>query len=348
MPTSKPTESKAHILVIGAGVIGLQTALSLLLTDRYTITILAEHLPSDRAPLYTSPWAGAHWRTHALPNSADAEQRDWDTRSYNEWMHLLDNEPKEASAAGLGRYTSHYVWSPTTASTTPEFTTKNDPASVWWASKVRDFSILPVEQLPSGASCGVEWQSVTIDPERYLTWLLARVLRLGGRVVKDKADGWGEAVKFAEVAGEVAAVVNATGLGAMEIAGDETMFPIRGQTLLVRGQAQRVRTWVGEWGIGYVLPREVAEVSVLGGSKEVGSWNQEAEDDLTATILERGKLLAPELVRDDGEIEVLATQVGFRPGREGGPRVEIEELKKNGAKGETLTVLHCYGHSGAG
>jgi len=57
-----------QIIIIGAGVTGLQTALSLLTspsTSHYHITIIASHIPGDLAPDFTSPWAGGHWRSHA-------------------------------------------------------------------------------------------------------------------------------------------------------------------------------------------------------------------------------------------------------------------------------------------
>jgi len=62
------SSEEKHIIIIGAGVTGLQTALSLLTspsTSHYNITIIASHIPGDLAPEYTSPWAGGHWRSHA-------------------------------------------------------------------------------------------------------------------------------------------------------------------------------------------------------------------------------------------------------------------------------------------
>ena len=63
----------------------------------------------------------------------------------------------------------------------------------------------------------------------------------------------------------------------------------------------------------------------------------------TKEILEAAKAWAPELLNWKGEFEVLSEQVGLRPGRKGGARVEIEELEA----GE-LVVCHAYGHAGAG
>ena len=53
-------------------------------------------------------------------------------------------------------------------------------------------------------------------------------------------------------------------------------------------------------------------------------------------------MLAPELLDRDGHFEVLSDQVGLRPSRKDGPRVEIDVLVGG------VAVVHSYGHSGAG
>lgn len=55
------------INVIGAGVIGLTTAL-LLQQKGYDVTIIASEFPEDKHIQYTSTCAGARWKTLA-PNS---------------------------------------------------------------------------------------------------------------------------------------------------------------------------------------------------------------------------------------------------------------------------------------
>jgi D-amino-acid oxidase len=47
------------------------------------------------------------------------------------------------------------------------------------------------------------------------------------------------------------------------------------------------------------------------------------------------------LLNDDGKFEVLSVQVGLRPARKGGVRVEIERL-------DGFLICHAYGHAGAG
>jgi len=70
------------------------------------------------------------------------------------------------------------------------------------------------------------------------------------------------------------------------------------------------------------------------------------DDDITTWILERCKPLAPELLDKNGSFEILALQVGRRPSRRGGPRVQIEWLQA--ADGAKKFICHNYGHGSSG
>lgn len=139
-------------------------------------------------------------------------------------------------------------------------------------------------------------------------------------------------------------VVNATGLGARTLVPDPAVHPVKGQTVLVKGEAQAIRTFLyaGGGGIAYVIPRPGSGTSILGGTKEKGVHSADVDDVATERILARARELAPELLTgEDGGFEVLSVQVGFRPAREGGARMEIEEV-------DGFKVVHAYGHDGAG
>lgn len=51
----------ANIVVLGAGVSGLTSALCLARLGKYSITVVAKHMPGDYDIEYASPWAGADW-----------------------------------------------------------------------------------------------------------------------------------------------------------------------------------------------------------------------------------------------------------------------------------------------
>lgn len=120
------------------------------------------------------------------------------------------------------------------------------------------------------------------------------------------------------------------------------MYPTRGQTILVHGEASKVRTFEGIGRIRYVIPRKGSGTSLLGGTKQAGNWDTEADERTTREILEGCRLLAPELLSKQGEFEILKVQVGLRPSREGGARVEEDIVE--GENDRRWRVLHAYGY----
>lgn len=86
--------------------------------------------------------------------------------------------------------------------------------------------------------------------------------------------------------------------------------------------------------------------------RSLGVRDTTPDAETTDKILRACKALAPELLDEKGEFEVVSVQVGLRPARKGGPRVEVEEVVggKSGREGDgkRWTVVHCYGHGGAG
>ncbi|MCJ1402428.1 hypothetical protein MMC11_005648 [Xylographa trunciseda] len=336
-------ESKAHVLVIGAGVIGLQTALTLLRAG-YAVSIVAEYWPGEGQPGYTSDWAGAHWRTHA--SAEDEELCEWDTRTYRVWKEMVKQEEKEGrkGESGLAVYTSLHYWD----TQAPEIS--NGASSLWWSSVVTNFSVIPPSELPDGVHLGVSFSAFAINVPRYLAYLLSCVENLGGRLCRARLStesGIEAALKQARImvgGPSIHAYVNASGIGARQFARDEAVEPIRGQTLLVKGEANGIATRLGKSknDIRIVIPRPGAGSSIIGVTKEPGIWDTSVSEDSKQKILQGCKELAPELLGKDGEFELLGVQVGLRPARRGGPRVAAEVLHG----GEF--VIHEYGHSGAG
>jgi glycine/D-amino acid oxidase-like deaminating enzyme len=158
----------------------------------------------------------------------------------------------------------------------------------------------------------------------------------------------------------ILALINCTGLAARHFVGAEEaakLYPIRGQTILVKGEATMDRTYddfpassieIEKEELTYVIPRPGSGTTIFGGCKQAGNWDSKVDEELNGRMLERIKRwkLAEELrsTENGGEFEIVSSQVGLRPGRKGGPRVEIEGEKKV----EGVWVVHSYGHAGAG
>ncbi len=235
---------------------------------------------------------------------------------------------------------------------------------IHWAPYVKEFRqvsrvldpILSINQNTPIEAPKIQWgiasRQPSINVRQYLLCLQGKARLLGVQVIQAKlpTDAGLEDTLLAAAStakansrGDVDCFINATGLGARKICGDEAMYPIRGQTVLVKGEAAATRSRYYEDGAGtYCIPRPGAGCTILGGVKQKGNWSEAADPETTKMILERNTLLAPELLTgEDGGFEVISVQVGLRPGREGGPRVEREIV---GGK----QVVHGYGHGASG
>lgn len=231
---------------------------------------------------------------------------------------------------------------------TPE--TADGASSLWWSSTVSDFKVIPSFQLPSGAMFGVSFSTFAINVPQYLKYLLARVKALGGMFFSARLSaegGLGNALEEAQIiVGRKPphAYVNATGIAAKQLAHDEAVTSQRGQTVVVKGEARSIVTRLGKTkdDIRVVIPRPYSGTSIIGVTKEASIWDTEVNKVSKQKTLRECKELASELLMENGEFEVLDVQVGLRPARSGGPRVEAEVLDSG------KFVIHENGHGGAG
>ncbi len=172
----------------------------------------------------------------------------------------------------------------------------------------------PGECRAGGFVAGFAYDTVAVNPTLYCAWLLRQCERRGLKKQNLRVRSLWEV--FDAVPG-AHMVVDCAGVGAGQLAGDEACFPTKGQTVLVRGQASKIATRRNLSGPepweALVIPRPGEDVTLLGGCKLVGDWSTDPNEVITATILERCKALAPELLNESGEFEVLDVRVGLRP-----------------------------------
>ena len=187
------------------------------------------------------------------------------------------------------------------------------------------------DELRPGHAHGFAYAVPVVEMPVYLAWLERRFRALGGTT---RACTLGA---LAEPLAEAPIVVDASGLGARELAGDPLVHPIRGQ--LVRVERAGIERFAlgdhGPGGITYVVPRGAD--CVLGGTAEEGSTDLAPDPRSTAGILARCRVLEPRL----GGARVLEELVGLRPGR-ATVRLEAETPRPG------TILVHDYGHGGAG
>ncbi len=185
------------------------------------------------------------------------------------------------------------------------------------------------DQLPPGYASGLRIDGFRIDPPIYLSWLLEEFDRLGGTIELTELDVLGD------VEGDV--VVNCTGLGARRLVGDDSLFSIRGQMVLVEGGDihEGISDEIDQSRISYVYPR--SRHLYLGGARDVDDTREDPDEELTARIMADAAVLDPRVAGRP----IHDVRVGFRPGR---PGVRLEA----GLLDDGRPVVHNYGHGGAG
>lgn len=300
-----------EILIIGAGVSGLTTGLTLLRAG-HAVRVWARDLP----PHTTSNVAAAVW----YPYKAYPVERvtAWGAEAYRTFR-------RQAEDAATGVMVSEL------------FDLKREPAGdPEWAGAVDGFRHARPDELPPGFADGDVFAAPVIDTGLYLDHLL-RAFQAAGGVIERR-----EVRELAEALDDWPVVVNCAGLGARELLGDGDIHPLRGQVVRVRHNGyRRVLLDEGteaETSVTYIVPR-VHDI-VLGGTDDEGAVDTTPDPNVTRDILRRVAALDPAFAGLT-EADVLSVAVGLRPVRSA-VRLELERP----APGQML--IHNYGHGGAG
>jgi len=178
----------------------------------------------------------------------------------------------------------------------------------------------------SGFSLRVPLMDTTI----YLDYLAARFLKAGGEI---NANVHFE--KLEDVDRKFDLVINCAGIGARALVQDADLEPHRGQVAIVpKIEGLSTAIVCDDAPLMYVIPR--TNDCVFGGTNEL-SDNLAADPATTSRIVtECSRVLKVDKPR------VLAERVGLRPFRKSGVRIERGQLY------DGRTVIHNYGHGGAG
>ena len=109
----------------------------------------------------------------------------------------------------------------------------------------------------------------------------------------------------------------------------------------------------GTWS--FIIPRGFNGGTIMGGTKDPGNWQTEANPATRQRLIRGGQGIAKYAVEDPSKanvdhVGVISDVVGRRPTRDGGMRIQVEEKQLTGTDGELRTghVLHAYGAGGRG
>jgi D-amino-acid oxidase len=275
------SQVRSDVLVIGAGVSGLTTAIALVEAG-VPVRVCAERLPEDS----TSFGAGAIWGPYLVSHD-HIDQWSWNT---------FDVLAKLSATESTGvRMVSGIE-----ASRLPD-------APPSWTTRLPNFGLCTAEELPAGFSSGWRYTAPVVDMPVYLAYLVSRLADAGVTIeVGYHIDTLDEALAMAAV------VVNCTGFGARRLVPDDQLTPVRGQLAVAVNPG--LEDFFAEYSdeaddLVYFLPQ--GDHIILGGSAEPGEQEMRCDPAVIDAIVERCVEIEPRL----RGVEVLGRRVGIRPKR---------------------------------
>lgn len=272
-------------VVVGAGVIGLTTAISLAEAGLRTRVVTAQ-APSAT----TSVSAGAIWG----PVRCGPTDRcyPWALTGLGV-LSALAGEP----GAGVHQVSGREVCS----------TVTSPPA---WTDMLGEMRVLGPGDLPDGFVSGWQYTAPAVNMPVYLDYLVRRYTGRGGTVLAQTV------TSLRSVPAPV--VVNCTGIGARSLLPDEALVPVRGQVVVVENPGlSEFYLDHGDGGSEYVYLFPHGDVAVLGGTAHEGADDLAPRPDVAARILRDIAAVFPSL----RGARVVAERVGLRPVR---PEVRLE------------------------
>ncbi|KAJ3383985.1 hypothetical protein HDU92_003808 [Lobulomyces angularis] len=320
--------TRGKINVLGAGVQGLTCALLLQLSG-YSVTIYTKASPDSWSTdeKYTSP--------KAVASLNEYRNQEWDQISFDTFKKLVDDKEVGLMLVPALEYS------------------KNTIENLWYENFVPDFQEIKAKDLPVGQNYGFKFQTYCINVPKYLQWLLNQFKLNGGKIKHKTFKSIHELnIDNPDV------VLNCSGLQAQSLNGvnDKLVYATRGQTVIVKAPKVNYTVTAGDAedlqanDFTYVIPRPgiffCCDEVVLGGTFQHHNYDLQPCTKTADAIIERCVKLCPELLNEDGKVDIIGHKVGLRPSRIGGVRLEGKvERDRNNKK---YFLIHNYGHGGYG
>jgi len=298
------------VTVLGAGVIGLSTAVCLAEAGLSVAVHAAE--PPDQT---TSVAAGAIWGPHLVGDDERVGRWAETTRAA---LFDLTAEPFVHVCRGLAAH------GPAAGQALPEV-----------ALGAPDVTVCPAADVPPGYAVAWRFSQLLVAMPEYLDYLRQRHQRAGGGPIVTAAyPTLADAVRAADTR----VLVNCSGSGARAFVPDASVVPYRGQVVVVANPGI-TEFFVGIGGplswLTYAFPH--GDRVLLGGTEQEGDSRREPDPATADRIIAACAAVVPAL----SGARVLAHRVGLRPFR---PSVRLE--REAGPDG--TVVVHNYGHGGSG
>jgi D-amino-acid oxidase len=284
---SAMTRTDLDILVIGAGVSGLTTAICLAEAG-LRVKIWAAEPPEQT----TSYAAGAMWGPY-LVEPVD-RVRVWSAQTLDV-LRQLATDPQTGVRLIPGVEASRKPVDP------PE-----------WGSRLDGFRMCDASELPDAFTIGWRYTAPLIDMPTYLGYLARRLAAARGSIEIHQVRSLDQPVGVAPI------VLNCAGMGARDLVPDPDLSPIRGQLVVVEnpGITEFFSEDTGPSpDLTHFYPQ--GNTLVLGGTAQPGDWSRKPNSESAEAIVARCAEVEPRL----RNARILGHRVGLRPTR---PCVRVE------------------------
>lgn len=283
------------VLVVGAGVSGLTTAVCLAECG-LRVRIWAAEPPS----MTTSAAAGAMWGPYLVEPVDRVDV--WSA-------HTLGVLRELAASSDTGVRLVPGIEASRTPANPPE-----------WGEQLDGFRMCDASELPDDFATGWRFTAPVVDMPAYLGYLEQRLAAAGGSIEIRRASSLDDTVGVAPI------VVNCAGMGAHELVPDPDLTPIRGQLVVVENPGI-TEFFSEDTGLSsdllHFYPQ--GETVVLGGTAQAGVWNRQPDPSVAAAIVARCAAIEARL----RGARVVAHRVGLRPTR---PCIRVEEQSFDGSR----------------
>ncbi|MEH2403508.1 FAD-dependent oxidoreductase [Nostoc sp.] len=343
-------DNDVKILVIGAGVSGLTTAICLREAG-FRVVIVADRFAAD----LTSIVAGALWEwppavcgSHGAPRSLE-RSKDWCMTTYNKFKKIHAEFGSEET--GLYLKDAYFYFKDVLENRPTELRKMNE-----LKDKVDGFErgLQIVKEtidlsFKGGIKDAYKHMAPTTNTDVYMKWLLQQVKDIGCEIIQEKIT-----VNVVQNEQELLrrfnakAIVNCAGLGSIATTGDTSMYPLRGALVRVKNLGGVVtdahcisheQSSSSEQDIVYIVPRG-DDLVVLGGLTQQDQWDTDLS--LEVPIIRQMYDGCLEFLQELRELpldEKEPVRTGLRPLTE--ENVCVERVLNT-------HVFYNYGHGGSG
>ena len=280
-----------NIAVVGAGIIGLTSAATLLKAG-HRITIYCERLPMQT----TSVKAGAIW----LPFLTEPRHlvNQWAKYSYEIFCRQFAEHTEGIQMVELNVFA-------------------NDQSALDYDGLIPGdaMMVLKKDELPSGAKAGCRMKVPLIEPPLYLAALEKQLQKSDVKIIQQKINSLNALHQFD-------CVINCTGLGARWLVNDESVIPVSGQIVKTE-KIENAICFTDKTDTDhpvYLFPRN--DGCILGGSAVRNDFSEEPLLEMCESILSRVSAFE-QRVR---QAKIISEYVGLRPWR---PSVRLEKEERN-------------------